>query len=367
MEGKQEYDVLSKAFKERNADFYMNYQLVLEKDNKTKLYFYGKFIGVLSAKMVEDRLTITLSKKESYTEIYRKYVGFSIQEELTHVIDFFVVALKDRDLFLRAHASWFAWETKAHLIESDITDGDGNNISYTKVVLPIQFWDSQAKEKQNQNILNLIGAEWYVLCYNLFTKDPEFNRVLSLYSTESQTKTLYPQKTELFAFLKNVAPSDLSVLILSEEPYSSEGEATGVPYECLKRETPALRTIKAALKEDGYEFTEDSFKSWQSQGVMFANRNLFVEKDNPKSYSGDNTSILVKKIINNFLSIVKRPLVIGAFGRKNNAFAEEIISHVKNDFLIKKVHIGVKPGDHNFADSEFPTKINSLLKKQINW
>ena len=363
---KTEYDLIDHAFKERKAKFYLDYKIILDKDNKTKLYLYGKFLGVLSAKIVDEKTVVTLSNTESYKEIYRKYIGFSVQEELLLVIDYFIIDIKDKDLLIRAHSGWFA--TDGELVEAKITDEHQTIIEYTKRVLSLKHWDCKARKKQNQNILNLIGAEWYILCHNLFTKDPEFSRVLSLYSEESKTKTLYPQKTELFSFLKNVAPSDLSVLILSEEPYSTEGEATGVPYECLQRETPALRTIKKALEEDGYRFTDESFKNWQDQGVMFANRNLFVEKDTPKSYSESNTHILIKKIIKNFILVTTNPIVIGAFGRKNNAFAEEIIKFIgSKGSLIKKVHIGVKPGDHNFADSEFPTKINSILKKQINW
>lgn len=353
---------IRQRFEHYKRNFDLDYELREEKGNQN-LYVFNKYIGTLCYLKVkghgEDQLV--LRKVESYKDIYRKYVGFSIQTELLRFVDYFQIKLKGRDLVMSVNAAIFVFN--GEFIE--VSEG---NISYTKTILPISYWDCKVEKELNKVILDNLGPEWYVLLYNLFTEDPEFKRIAALYWAEKKSgKTLYPSFKNLFDFLKNVPASKLSTIILSEEPYSSEGEATGVPYECLKRETPALRTIKAALKEDGYDYSDESFKNWQEQGVMFANRNLFVEKDNPKSYSESNTHVLIKKIIDNFLLITGNPIVLGAFGRKNNAFADEVISYVKKPFLIKKVHIGVKPGDHNFANSGFSTKINSILKKQINW
>jgi len=100
---------------------------------------------------------------------------------------------------------------------------------------------------------------------------------------------IYPARP--FRALDEVAPADVRVVILGQDPYHGPGQATGlafaVPSDCKR--PPSLRNIQAELVR---EFPEAAMAAcgndlthWAKQGVLLLNTVLTVEDGQPASHA----------------------------------------------------------------------------------
>src|SRR5690606_2909115 len=85
-----------------------------------------------------------------------------------------------------------------------------------------------------------------------------------------------------FRALHEVAPQDVKVVLLGQDPYHGPGQAQGlafsVPDDC--RTPPSLRNMFAELKREyaeHYQAQRNSLVRWATQGVLLLNTALTVE------------------------------------------------------------------------------------------
>jgi len=100
---------------------------------------------------------------------------------------------------------------------------------------------------------------------------------------------IYPAQP--FRALEEVAPQDVRVVILGQDPYHGSGQATGlafaVPNDCKR--PPSLRNIHAELMQEfperaGAVFDNDLAR-WTRQGVLLLNTVLTVEDGRPAAHA----------------------------------------------------------------------------------
>jgi len=100
---------------------------------------------------------------------------------------------------------------------------------------------------------------------------------------------IYPARP--FRALDEVAPADVRVVILGQDPYHGPGQATGlafaVPHDCKR--PPSLRNIHAELVREFPARATCVFKNdlthWAGQGVLLLNTVLTVEDGQPASHA----------------------------------------------------------------------------------
>lgn len=124
-----------------------------------------------------------------------------------------------------------------------------------------------------------------------------------------------PARGDVFQALREVAPEDIRVVILGQDPYPTPGRARGVAFgyhpEYKGQPVSSLANI---MDESGA--TDITLRSWTEQGVLLLNTRLTVEHGKPMSHAGLGWEPLVQELITELLD---RPIVwilLGGEARK---------------------------------------------------
>ena len=100
----------------------------------------------------------------------------------------------------------------------------------------------------------------------------------------------YPPENLIFRALETVAPADVRVLLLGQDPYHGPGQAEGLCFSVPEgqKTPPSLRNILKELSADlGLPVPAGgSLAPWALQGVLLLNTLLTVEPGKPLSHKG---------------------------------------------------------------------------------
>ena len=111
----------------------------------------------------------------------------------------------------------------------------------------------------------------------------------------------FPRFDRLFAALEGLRPSDVRVVILGQDPYHGEHQATGRAFE-VSESTPAppsLVNIGKMLERDLGVAVGNRFQigRWSEQGVLLLNTTLSVRAGEPESHKGLGWQTITDRII----------------------------------------------------------------------
>ncbi|MBM3114446.1 uracil-DNA glycosylase [Jeongeupia naejangsanensis] len=114
-------------------------------------------------------------------------------------------------------------------------------------------------------------------------------------------KAIYPPREHWFAALAELAPEDVRVVILGQDPYHGEGEAHGLSFSVPLgvRTPPSLRNIWQEIARDlGVTPPQHgNLKGWAKQGVLLLNSVLTVEADRAGSHAKRGWEALTDAVI----------------------------------------------------------------------
>lgn len=107
---------------------------------------------------------------------------------------------------------------------------------------------------------------------------------------EQAGATVYPPPALRYRALELVAPQQVKVAILGQDPYHGAGQAMGLAFSVPHgmRIPPSLANIYKELQADlGIARpTHGDLSSWAAQGVLLLNTALSVEDGKPASHAG---------------------------------------------------------------------------------
>jgi len=99
---------------------------------------------------------------------------------------------------------------------------------------------------------------------------------------------IYPPRELVFNALRHVAPADIRVVIIGQDPYHGAGEAMGLSFSVPDgvKIPPSLRNIyKEQLSDLGLPPpASGNLTHWAAQGVLLLNASLTVEADRAGSH-----------------------------------------------------------------------------------
>ena len=111
---------------------------------------------------------------------------------------------------------------------------------------------------------------------------------LSLKQVIAQGKTIFPPGNLIFNAYDKLAPEDVKVVILGQDPYHNPGEAKGLSFSVPVgvKIPPSLKNIYKELASDiGCTMpNHGDLTQWADQGVFLLNAFLTVEKNNAGSH-----------------------------------------------------------------------------------
>ena len=216
-----------------------------------------------------------------------------------------------------------------------------------------------------------LGNDWDELLKEEFKKDYYLN-LREFLIDEYNTKTIYPDKEDIFNALKLTSFENTKVLILGQDPYHGKGQGHGLSFSVNKeiRVPPSLRNIYKELHDDiGEEIPNSGYlKKWAEQGVLLLNTALTVREKEPNSHKNMGWEIFTNRVIE-LLNEKEKPMVFILWG--NNAKSKEELITNKNHLIIKSTHPSPFSAHRGFLGSKPFSRTNEFLKSvgenPIDW
>lgn len=220
-----------------------------------------------------------------------------------------------------------------------------------------------------QQFFHRILPEWKKHLEPEFEKG-YFKQLIQFLENEIHSgKTVFPPN---LAFLKAFELTDLPqvrVLILGQDPYHGEGQATGlafaVPNE-LKKKPPSLQNIFKELQSDlavNLDPKKSDLRPWIAQGVFLLNTVFSVRKDEAYSHREKGWEQFSDRVVE-ILNAQERPLIFilwGAAAQKKKSFL-----NLSRHYVIESAHPSPLSSYRGFFDSKPFSKTNKLLEEKIH-
>lgn len=132
-----------------------------------------------------------------------------------------------------------------------------------------------------------LPAQWFAL----LQADASAHLASAIAAAEREAaagKQVLPPRTDWFAAFEHVAPSEVRVVILGQDPYPTPGNAMGLAFSVPRGVRPpaSLKNIYKGLQNDLSipPALHGDLSSWAAQGVLLLNSVLTVEAGLPNSH-----------------------------------------------------------------------------------
>ena len=200
-------------------------------------------------------------------------------------------------------------------------------------------------------LLSNVHPDWL----KLFEKDfRSFEAILK------NVENLAPKSDDVFRVF-SLAPSQVRVVIVGQDPYPTNGDANGLAFSVNRNEKlpKTLQNIFKELKSDlGISRSNGNLADWQSQGVFLINRVMTTTIGNSLAHKDLGWQEFTEKVIAHLGSK-------GAVGLLMGKHAEEMSKYFKN--YVVTPHPSPLSAYRGFFGSKAFSRVNSLLAKPINW
>lgn len=200
-----------------------------------------------------------------------------------------------------------------------------------------------------------------------------FKNLLSRLDEEYNNKIIYPEKENLFRAFKETKLDDVKVVILGQDPYHEECQATGLAFSVpggLKL-PPSLKNIYQEIENEyNYLMLNNGDLTYLArQGVLLINAFLSVEAHKPLSHHFKEYEIFITHLFS-YLNSVDHPIVYMLWGNFAKKFAKLITN--PNHLVIERNHPSPLSANKGgwFNQNTFIECDNFLLSKglkPIDW
>lgn len=218
---------------------------------------------------------------------------------------------------------------------------------------------------------NILNNDWKNLLEDEFGKE-YYLSLRNFLVTEYKTKTIYPDKYDIFNALHFTSYKDVKVVILGQDPYHGPGQAHGLSFSVNPgvRIPPSLLNIYNELNSDLGCFIPNNgyLKKWADQGVLLLNTSLTVRAGEANSHKNKGWEVFTDKIIS-LVNEKEDPVVFLLWG--NNAIKKKNLITNKKHLILTSVHPSPLSASRGFFGSKPFSKINEFLisinKAPIDW
>lgn len=216
-----------------------------------------------------------------------------------------------------------------------------------------------------------ISKEWDSVLESEFSSN-EYLKLREFLKQEYSNYDIFPSMYDIFNSMKITPFSEISVVIIGQDPYHEPGQAMGLSFSVPKGEKipPSLVNIyKEITAETGAQMpSHGDLTGWAKQGVLLLNAVLTVRSHSANSHKNKGweyfTDGIIKKISNQ-----KRGVVFLLWGA--NARAKKSLIDTSSHLVLECAHPsplsaynGFFGCNHFIKTNEYLTKIG---KKPINW
>jgi len=177
-----------------------------------------------------------------------------------------------------------------------------------------------------------------------------------------------------------VAPSEIRVVILGQDPYPTPGVAVGRAFAISASDLPlpaSLRNIFTELKSDlgSHPVPSATLESWQEQGVWLLNRHLTTLHSKPGAHFSSGWDSFTEAAIEALLSHTLQPLVFVLWGKQAQSVKPLLQKHIDGDparfLILESAHPSPLSAYRGFFGSKPFSKVNTFLssvgEQTIDW
>lgn len=218
---------------------------------------------------------------------------------------------------------------------------------------------------------NILKNDWKDLLDDEFNKE-YYQTLRNFLTNEYKTKTIYPDKYDIFNALHFTSYKDIKVVILGQDPYHGPCQAHGLSFSVNPgiKIPPSLLNIYKELNSDlGCYIPNNGYlKKWADQGVLLLNTSLTVRAGEANSHKSIGWEIFTDRIIS-LVNEKEDPVVFLLWG--NNAIKKKNLITNKKHLILTSAHPSPLSASRGFFGSKPFSKINNFLisvnKKPIDW
>ena len=180
--------------------------------------------------------------------------------------------------------------------------------------------------------------EWKTILSEEFDK-PYFVNLTNFLQNERKSKSIYPDKNNIFNALNLTSFASVKVVIIGQDPYHQKGQAHGLSFSVQEgvKIPPSLKNIYKELNSDlnCYVPNNGNLIKWARQGVLLLNSVLTVEANMPNSHKNLGWENFTLKIVQK-LNVRVEPVIFLLWGA-NAKYFEKFIDKSKH-FVLTTVH-----------------------------
>jgi len=143
---------------------------------------------------------------------------------------------------------------------------------------------------------------------------------------DAEERPIHPPRVQIFAALEHVAPADVKVVIVGQDPYPTAGNANGLAFSVApgKKIPASLKNLFTALVAEGWPApTSGDLTPWAKAGVLLLNTVLTVRDGQAGAHRKQGWEPLTDAILRT-VADGPGPVVFLALGRPAQALAQSV-------------------------------------------
>lgn len=183
-------------------------------------------------------------------------------------------------------------------------------------------------------------------------------------------RPILPPAPQRFAALDHVAPADVRVVILGQDPYPTKGHAHGLAFSVEPDVRPiprSLNNIFRELQNDlGAAPASGDLRPWARQGVLLLNTSLSVPEGQPGAHAKLGWHRLAEEIL---AHVSRKPTAFLLWGAHAQASKPQI--HPGDHLIIETAHPSPLSARRGFFGSRPFSRVNDWLSARhtppIDW
>lgn len=184
------------------------------------------------------------------------------------------------------------------------------------------------------------------------------------------TRPILPPAPVRFAALEHVAPKDVRVVIMGQDPYPTPGHAHGLSFSVEPEVRPLPRSLgniyKEMIDDIGTAPLTGDLRGWAKQGVLLLNTVLTVPANDANGHKAMGWQELANQVLDH---VSRQPTAFVLWGKQAQSLAKHI--HSGDHLMIETAHPSPLSVRRGFFGSRPFSRINTWLEKtgraQIDW
>lgn len=217
----------------------------------------------------------------------------------------------------------------------------------------------------------ILKNDWASELEQEFSK-PYYLKLRQFLIDEYRTKTIFPDKYDIFNALHYTSLADTRVVILGQDPYHGPGQAHGLSFSVQEgiSTPPSLQNMFKELQDDLGCFIPNNghLLTWTQQGVLLLNTVLTVRAHEANSHRNRGWESFTDKVIET-VNRKSEPVVFLLWGSHAQKKAELITN--PRYMIIRSPHPSPLSAHRGFFGSRPFSRTNAFLRKmglqEIDW